>query len=125
MVKEMQKVIETEIVSLDRDSKEYKAVMSEYLRIEVKELGEEEANEKFEGVNSEYVYGTKSIYKFNDGLERNVIQLNFLSPTFIPETLEYSNHIQNWSLFACEEDGETHLIQSMELHTFCMHEGGH
>jgi hypothetical protein len=32
MVKEMQKVIETEIVSLDRDSKEYKAVMSEYLR---------------------------------------------------------------------------------------------
>jgi ethanolamine utilization protein EutQ (cupin superfamily) len=125
MVKEMQKVIKTEIVSLDRDSKEYKAVMSEYLRIEVKELGEEEANEKFEGVNSEYVYGTKSIYKFNDGLERNVIQLNFLSPTFIPETLEYSNHIQNWSLFACEEDGETHLIQSMELHTFCMHEGGH
>lgn len=125
MVKEMQKVIETEIVSLDRDSKEYKAVMSEYLRIEVKELGEEEANEKFEGVNSEYVYGTKSIYKFNDGLERNVIQLNFLSPTFIPETLEYSNHIQNWSLLACEEDGEIHLIQSMELHTFCMHEGGH
>ena len=121
----MQKVIETEIVSLDRDSKEYKAVMSEYLRIEVKEFGEEEANEKFEGVNSEYVYGTKSIYKFNDGLERNVIQLNFLSPTFIPETLEYSNHIQNWSLLACEEDGEVHLIQSMELHTFCMHEGGH
>jgi hypothetical protein len=125
MIKEMQKVIETEIVSLDRDSKEYKAVMSEYLRIEVKELGEEEANEKFEGVNSEFIYGTKSIYKFNDGLERNVIQLNFLSPTFIPETLEYSNHIQNWSLFACEEDGETHLLQSMELHTFCMHEGGH
>jgi hypothetical protein len=125
MVKEMQKVIETEIVSLDRDSKEYKAVMSEYLRIEVKEFGEEEANEKFEGVNSEYVYGTKSIYKFNDGLERNVIQLNFLSPTFIPETLEYSNHIQNWSLLACEEDGDTHLLQSMELHTFCMHEGGH
>ena len=121
----MQKVIETEIVSLDRDSKEYKAVMSEYLRIEIKELGEQEANEKFEAVNSEFIYGTKSIYKFNDGLVRNVIQLNFLSPTHIPETLEYSNHIQNWSLIACEEDGETHLLQSMELHTFCMHEGGH
>jgi hypothetical protein len=125
MIKEMQKVIETEIVSLDRDSKEYKAVMSEYLRIEVKELGEQEANEKFEGVNSEFIYGTKSIYKFNDGLVRNVIQLNFLSPTFTPETLEYSNHIQNWSLLACEEDGETHLLQSIELQTFCMHEGGH
>ena len=95
------------------------------MSIEVNELGEEEANEKFEGVNSEYVYGTKSIYKFNDGLERNVIQLNFLSPTFVPDTLEYSNHIQNWSLFAYEEDEETYLIQSMELHTFCMHEGGH
>lgn len=125
MKKEMQKVIETEIVSLDRDSLEYKAVMSEYLRIEVKELGEQEANEKFEGVNSEFIYGTKSIYKFDDGLVRNVIQLNFLSPTYTPETLEYSNHIQNWSLIACEEDGETHLLQSIELQTFCMHEGGH
>ena len=125
MEKVMQKVIETEIVSLDRDSKEYKAVMSEYLRIEVKELGEKDANEKFEGVNSEFIYGTKSIYKFNDGLVRNVIQLNFLSPTHIPETFEYSNHIQNWSLIACEEDGETHLLQSIELNTFCMHKGGH
>lgn len=121
----MQKVIETEIVSLERDSKEYKAVMSEYLRIEVKELGEKEANEKFEGVNSEFIYGTKSIYKFDDGLVRNVIQLNFLSPTFTPETFEYSNHIQNWSLIACEEDDEMILLQSMELRTFCMHEGGH
>ena len=43
----------------------------------------------------------------------------------IPETFEYSNHIQNWSLIACEEDGETHLLQSIELNTFCMHEGGH
>jgi hypothetical protein len=34
MEKVMQKVFETKIVSLDRDSKEYKAVMSEFLRIE-------------------------------------------------------------------------------------------
>jgi hypothetical protein len=125
MEKVMQKVVSTEIISLDRDSNQYKAVMSEYLRIEVEELGEEEANEKFDGVNSEFIFGTQTIYKFDDGLERNVIQLNFLSPTFTPETFEYSNHIQNWSLFACEENGDTHLIQSMELHTFCMHEGGH
>jgi hypothetical protein len=125
MEKVMQKVIETEIVSLDRDSKEYKAVMSEYLRIEVEKLGKKDANEKFEEVNSEFIYGTKSIYKFNDGLVRNTIQFNFLSPSYIPETFEYSNHIQNWSLIACEEDGEIHLIQSIELNTFCMHEGGH
>ncbi len=121
----MQKVVSIDIISLDRDSKEYKKVMSEYLRIEVKEKGEESANQDFENVNEEYSYGTKTIYKFDDGLERNVIQLNFLSPTFVPDTLEYSNHIQNWSLFACEEDEETHLLQSMELRTFCMHEGGH
>jgi hypothetical protein len=125
MKKEMQKVVSIDIISLDRDSKEYKKVMSEYLRIEVKEKGEESANQDFENVNEEYSYGTKTIYKFDDGLERNVIQLNFLSPTFVPDTLEYSNHIQNWSLFACEEDEETHLLQSMELRTFCMHEGGH
>ena len=125
MEKVMQRVIETEIVSLDRDSKEYKAVMSEYLRIEVKKLGEKDANEKFEGVNSEFIYGTKSIYKFNDGLVRNTIQFNFLSPTYIPETLKYSNHIENWSLIACEEDGEINLLQSIEINTFCMHEGGH
>lgn len=121
----MQKVVATEIISLDRESKQYKAVMSEYLRIELEELGEEQANQKFEDVNSEFICGTQTIYKFDDGLERNVIQLNFLSPTFTPQTLEYSNHIQNWSLFACEEHDHTHLIQSMELHTFCMHEGGH
>jgi hypothetical protein len=125
MKNEMQKVVSIDIISLDRDSKEYKKVMSEFLRIESKEKGEEKANQDFENVNEEYSYGTKTIYKFDDGLERNVIQLNFLSPTFVPDTLEYSNHIQNWSLFACEEDEETHLLQSMELRTFCMHEGGH
>jgi hypothetical protein len=125
MTKEMQKVYETKIVSLDRDSKEYKAVMSEFLRIEVQEKGEEVANQFFESVNSEFCNGTNTIYKFDDGLVRNVIQLNFLSPTFIPDTFDYSNHIQNWSLFACEQNDEIILLQSMELTTFCMHEGEH
>ena len=125
MEKVMQKVVSTDVISLDRNSKEYKAVMSEYLRIEVIETGEKEANEKFEGVNEEFCNGTKITYKFDDGLERNVIQLNFLSPTFIPDTFEYSNHIQNWSLIACEDEGEVMLLQSIELSTFCMHEEGH
>ena len=119
----MQKVVSTDVIPLDRNSKEYKAVMSEFLRIEVKEKGEEIANQFFESVNEEYSYGTNTIYKFDDGLVRNVIQLNFLSPTFVPDTFEYSNHIQNWSLFACEQNDEIILLQSMELTTFCMHEG--
>ena len=60
MKKVMQKVVETEIVSLDRDSKEYKAVMSEFLRIEVKEKGEEIANQFFESVNVEEFIKDKS-----------------------------------------------------------------
>ena len=125
MEKVMQKVVSTDVIPLDRNSKEYKAVMSEFLRIEVKEKGEEIANQFFESVNEEYSYGTNTIYKFDDGLVRNVIQLNFLSPTFVPDTFEYSNHIQNWSLFACEQNDEIILLQSMELTTFCMHEGEH
>jgi hypothetical protein len=125
MKNEMQKVVSTEIIQLDRSSQDYKRVMSEFLKIEVKEKGEELANSSFENVNEEYINGTRTTYTFNDGIVRNLIQLNFLSPTFIPDTLEYSNHIQNWSLFACEEEGDMILTQSMELHTFCMHEGGH
>jgi len=121
----MQKVVSTEIISLDRDSNEYKQVMSIYLESEVEENGEEVGNEIFEDTNQEFVSGTKTTYTFDDGLIRNIIQLNFLSPTFIPDTNEFSNHIDNWSLFACEEDGEIILIRSIVLHTFCMHEGGH
>jgi len=125
MEKVMQKVVSTEIISLDRDSNEYKQVMSIYLESEVEENGEEVGNEIFEDTNQEFVSGTKTIYTFDDGLKRNIIQLNFLSPTFIPDTNEFSNHIDNWSLFAYEEDGEIILIRSIVLHTFCMHEGGH
>jgi len=125
MEKVMQKVVSTEIISLDRDSNEYKQVMSIYLESEVEENGEEVGNEIFEDTNQEFVSGTKTTYTFDDGLIRNIIQLNFLSPTFIPDTNEFSNHIDNWSLFACEEDGEIILIRSIVLHTFCMHEGGH
>jgi hypothetical protein len=125
MEKVMQKVVSTEIISLDRDSNEYKQVMSIYLESEVEENGEEVGNEIFEDTNQEFVSGTKTTYTFDDGLIRNIIQLNFLSPTFIPDTNEFSNHIDNWSLFACEEDDEITLIRSIVLHTFCMHEGGH
>jgi hypothetical protein len=125
MEKVMQKVVSTEIISLDRDSNEYKQVMSIYLESEVEENGEEVGNEIFEDTNQEFISGTKTTYTFDDGLIRNIIQLNFLSPTFIPDTNEFSNHIDNWSLFACEEDGEIILIRSIVLHTFCMHEGGH
>jgi hypothetical protein len=122
----MQKVVSTEIVQLDRSSQDYKKVMSDFLRIEVKEKGEELANESFENVNEEFANGTRTTYTFNDGLVRSLIQLNFLSPTYTSQdSKEYSNHIQNWSLFACEEEGNIYLVQSMELHTFCMHEGGH
>jgi hypothetical protein len=125
MEKVMQKVVSTEIISLDRDSNEYKQVMSSYLESEVEENGEEVGNEIFEDTNQEFVSGTKTTYTFDDGLVRSLIQLNFLSPTFVPITDEYANHIDNWSLFACEEDDEITLIRSIVLHTFCMHEGGH
>jgi hypothetical protein len=125
MEKVMQKVVSTEIISLDRDSNEYKQVMSSYLESEVEENGEEVGNEIFEDTNQEFVSGTKTIYTFDDGLVRIIIQLNFLSPTFIPDTKEFSNHIDNWSLFACQEDDDIILIQGISLHTFCMHEGGH
>lgn len=121
----MQKVVSTEIISLDRDSNEYKQVMSSYLESEVEENGEEVGNEIFEDTNQEFVSGTKTIYTFDDELVRIIIQLNFLSPTFIPDTKEFSNHIDNWSLFACQEDDDIILIQGISLHTFCMHEGGH
>jgi hypothetical protein len=125
MEKVMQKVVSTEIISLDRDSNEYKQVMSSYLESEVEENGEEVGNEIFEDTNQEFVSGTKTIYTFDDELVRIIIQLNFLSPTFIPDTKEFSNHIDNWSLFACQEDDDIILIQGISLHTFCMHEGGH
>lgn len=122
----MQKVVSTEIIQLDRSSQDYKKVMSEFLKIEVKEKGEELANASFENVNEEFANGTRTNYTFDDGLVRCLIQLNFLSPTYTTkDSNEYSNHIQNWSLFAVQEEENMVLTQSMELHTFCMHEGGH
>jgi hypothetical protein len=125
MIETMQKVVTTEIIRLDRNSMEYKQVMSEFIRIEKKEYDEVTANQKFEEVNEEFANGTKTIYTFDDGLVRNVIQLNFLSPTQRKDGT-YSNHIQNWSLIACEEeDGNVVLMQTIELSILCMHEGGH
>ena len=122
----MQKAISTEIVQLDRSSDYYKKIMSEYLKIEILEKGEEVANESFENVNEEFTYGTKTTYKFDNGFVKSLIQLNFLSPTFKSENpTEYSGHIQNWSLLACEEEENLYLVQSMELSVFCMHEGVH
>jgi hypothetical protein len=121
----MQKLVSTDIVQLDRNSQVYIDVMSAYLRVEKREDGEELANENFENVNEEFANGTKTTYTFDDGTVRVLIQLNFLSPTTTTDTKEYSNHIQNWCLIAGEEDGEIFLIQGTELHTFCMHEGGH
>ena len=125
MIETMQKVVTTEIIRLDRNSMEYKQVMSEFIRIEKKEYDEVTANQKFEEVNEEFANGTKTIYTFDEGLVRNVIQLNFLSPTH-REDGTYSKHIQNWSLIACEEeDGNVVLMQTIELSILCMHEGGH
>ena len=122
----MQKVVSTEIIQLDRNSQVYKQVMSEYLQIEEDKDGEEEAKQNFENVNEEFANGTKTTYTFDDGIVRVLIQLNFLSPTTKTDgSKEYSNHIQTWCLIAGEEDGEIFLIQGVELHTFCMHEGGH
>ena len=121
----MQKVVSTEIIQLDRDSQEYKAVMSEYLRIGTRENGEEKAKEDFENVNEEFSDGTKKTYTFDDGIVRVLIQLNFLSPTSTNDTDEYSNHIQSWCILAGEEEEKIFLIQEMELNIFCMHEGEH
>ena len=121
----MQKVLSTDIEQLDRNSQVYKQVMSEYLRIETRDNGEEKAKLDFENVNEQFVNGTKTTYTFDDSLVREIIQLNFLSPTTTPDTKEYSNHIQNWCLVAGVEDENVFLIQGVELHTFCMHEGGH
>jgi hypothetical protein len=121
----MQKVVSTEIVKLDRDSQEYKGVMSEYLRIGTRENGEEKANEDFENVNEEFSDGTKKTHIFDDGTVRVLIQLNFLSPTLTKDTNEYSNHIQSWCILAGEEEEKIFLIQEIELNIFCMHEGGH
>ena len=121
----MQKVVSTEIVHLDRDSQEYKDVMSEYLRIGTRENGEEKAKEDFENVNEEFSDGTKKTYTFDDGIVRVLIQLNFLSPTLTKDTNEYSNHIQSWCILAGEEEEKIFLIQETELNIFCMHEGGH
>jgi hypothetical protein len=125
METKMQKVVNTEVIMFDRDSKEYKQVMTEYLKIKTDKLGQEEANKDFDAVNTEFTYGSKTIYKFDDGLKRNVIQLNFLSPTITKEG-DYSGHIQNWSMIACQdEDDNAILIAELELSILCMHEGGH
>lgn len=122
----MQKVVSTNIEQLDRNSQTYKDVMSKFLESETIENGTEKAKENFENVNQEFANGTRTTYTFDDGFVREIIQLNFLSPTTTSiDSTEYANHIQNWCLIAGVEDGNVFLIQGIELHTFCMHEGGH
>ena len=131
MTKKMQEVESIKIIKLDKNSEDYKNVMAKFLTSEIENNGLELGNIIFKEVSNEYINGTRTDYIFNDGYEKNLIQLNFLSPTFNKkEGGEYSNHIQNWSIFACEEkdnmnQGHYILIQSIEIHTFCMHEEGH
>ena len=131
MTKKMQEVESIKIIKLDKNSEDYKNVMAKFLISEIENNGLELGNIIFKEVSNEYINGTRTDYIFNDGYEKNLIQLNFLSPTFNKkEGGEYSNHIQNWSIFACEEkdninQGNYILIQSIETHTFCMHEEGH
>lgn len=43
METKMQKVVNTIVIMLERDSKEYKQVMTEYLKIKTDKLGQEKA----------------------------------------------------------------------------------
>ncbi len=131
MTNKMQEVESIKIIKLDKNSEDYKNVMAKFLTSEIKNNGLELGNIIFKEVSNEYINGTRTDYIFNDGFERNLIQLNFFSPTFNKQVGgEYSNHIQNWSIFACEEkynmnQSDYTLIQSIETHTFCMHEESH
>lgn len=118
------KLVSTETEIIDRTSAEYKELMQLYYihnRDEVDNIEEE-----MKSLQSQFVSGVKSTFKFDNDMVKEVIGLNFLADTFTDETrTEPSMHYEMFTLTGTQENDEYMLHSQFATCSLCLHEHDH